>query len=305
MKDLKFLILGTSGSGKDHVAKFIESMGYEYINISMIYASVVMDSPKFKGVYETIEECFNDRHNNMVDWFNIIKEHNQKSETMPHTQLYNENVDVLVGIRDTNELLRVLNDFDYANQKLIVLWVRGEGVSQQSLDSMNVTSRYAHFNVVNDLKTDRFKSDIVEIINQCKDVDDDSLVDLVNHYLSNLGRGVNTPTYKPYISSLLELPNSAELTLVNIYANDVLTGEIGNTEEVLRLNKYILNHFKNVASSSVSLVYQLNRSPNLFLDLLLSNSIRGKSLLSTEGFGDNEKQVMGNCRLVLKYNQVV
>lgn len=131
---MKVLILGHSRHGKDELAMVMRQLfGITYCSSSWAAASKAV-FPVLAPLYgyETVEQCFNDRHNHRGEWHRAISEYNTPNkaklclEIMAHHDCY-------VGMRCPLELEAVKPLFDY------ILWVdRSRHQPPEGADSMKI-----------------------------------------------------------------------------------------------------------------------------------------------------------------------
>ncbi len=105
---MKLFIIGHGRHGKDTAAEFIEAKcGLTFESSSMFCAEKVV-RPWLKKhlslTYDTLDECYADRHNYRVEWYTAIKEYNTPDRSRLARAIFAE-YDMYVGIRDRDEFL--------------------------------------------------------------------------------------------------------------------------------------------------------------------------------------------------------
>lgn len=111
---LKLFILGSGRHGKDTVAEIIrDDFGLTFQSSSLFVAEKVCRPYMAEVVgitYDTLEECYEDRHNHRTHWYNAIKAYNAGDLSRLSRELFfgdedEEGLDMYVGIRDRDEFL--------------------------------------------------------------------------------------------------------------------------------------------------------------------------------------------------------
>jgi len=104
---MKIFICGHGRHGKDTVAEILrDEFGLSFESSSFFCAEKVVrpyleERGKF---YDSVEECYEDRHNHRIAWYEAIKEYGEKDKTRLSREIFNEH-DIYVGIRDREEFL--------------------------------------------------------------------------------------------------------------------------------------------------------------------------------------------------------
>lgn len=114
----KLLILGPGKHGKDTVAeKLAQGLSVKFASSSETANAIcVFPTLSKKYGYETLKECFDDRQNHRVEWYELICEYNREDKTRLTREILRLN-DIYVGMRDDSELENSRPLFD------LVLWV--------------------------------------------------------------------------------------------------------------------------------------------------------------------------------------
>lgn len=114
----KLLIIGPGKHGKDTVAEQLaQRLPAKFASSSeTANALCVFPSLREKYGYVSLKECFDDRANHRVEWYNLICEYNKEDRTRLTKEILSQN-DIYVGMRDDQELENSRSLFD------LVLWV--------------------------------------------------------------------------------------------------------------------------------------------------------------------------------------
>ncbi len=120
---MNLLLIGYARSGKDTAAEYLRD---EY-DISFKSSSIaaceifLFDKLKDKYGYTTPEECFNDRQDKRVEWFEAILEYNEGDRARLAKEILKTS-DCYVGMRSREEFeeCKRQNIFD------LVIWIDGE-----------------------------------------------------------------------------------------------------------------------------------------------------------------------------------
>lgn len=111
-KTPKLMVVGHARHGKDTVAEMLVRMfNLTFIGTSMICAKTIM-LPAFqvKGVcYCTAQQCFDDRANHRVFWYDTICQYNSPDKAKLGRAVY-RTCDIYSGVRDWRELVAIKNE---------------------------------------------------------------------------------------------------------------------------------------------------------------------------------------------------
>ena len=132
---MKLLIIGHGRHGKDTVAEILrDTYGLRFQSSSFAAAELVARPfLSERGItYDTLEECYADRHNHRPAWHQAIKEYNEEDPTRLAREILKD-ADIYVGMRSNREVQACLGIFD------LILWVdASERVPKESAESMNI-----------------------------------------------------------------------------------------------------------------------------------------------------------------------
>jgi len=104
---MKLFIIGSGRHGKDTVGEIIhKNYGLTFRSSSMFCAeNVVRPWLENLGIfYNTIEECYEDRTNRRVEWYEAIRDYNKNDESRLSSAILST-YDIYVGIRNRVEFL--------------------------------------------------------------------------------------------------------------------------------------------------------------------------------------------------------
>ena len=144
----RILIIGHGRHGKDTVAEILRDYhGYKFTSSSMFCARFVRKEMDDMGIfYDSLEECYADRHNHRAIWFDKITEYNRVDATRTSTEMLTSGYDLYVGMRSRREYdaCMLANVFDH------VIWVdRSDHLPIEPPQSMQLTEEDAHFVIYN------------------------------------------------------------------------------------------------------------------------------------------------------------
>jgi len=115
---MKILVLGAGRHGKDTAAHFIAGLtGLEFTS-SSLFACEKAVYPHME--YNSVRECYRDRHNHRQLWYNLIKDYNKTDRSRLCMELLIE-YDIYVGMRDDEEYEASKHLFDH------IFWVDASG----------------------------------------------------------------------------------------------------------------------------------------------------------------------------------
>jgi hypothetical protein len=115
---MKLLILGHGGHGKDTAAEYLrDKYGMTFLSSSWAACEHAV-FPYLSEIYgyETVQECFDDRHNHRDEWKHLISEYNSPDKSML-TRMILAQADCYVGLRCQQEYDASRDLFDW------VIWL--------------------------------------------------------------------------------------------------------------------------------------------------------------------------------------
>ena len=104
---MKLFIVGHGRHGKDTVAEFIsDNYGLTFESSSMFCAERVVRPWLWDLgiVYATLEQCYADRHNHRMHWYNAITAYNAHDPARLSREIFRD-FDMYVGIRNRDEFI--------------------------------------------------------------------------------------------------------------------------------------------------------------------------------------------------------
>ena len=160
---MKILIISSARSGKDTLAEFLnESHGMTFKSSSEEANELFMfDLLKDKYNYQSLEECFQDRVNHRIEWYNEICAYNLENKTRLAESILNK-VDCYVGMRDLDEFMGSFNMklFD------LVIWVDASNrLPPESINSFNIPIKFADYIIENNGTLEEFKQNALHLGN--------------------------------------------------------------------------------------------------------------------------------------------
>ena len=138
----KFLVIGHARHGKDTVAAILATELGLVATSSSEYACQHLVYPQLKVQYgyKTPCECFKDRANHRVEWYNIIANYNINDTAKMAREVFATS-DIYIGMRSAIELQATLRE----GLVDLVIWVdAGQRVPVESRGSCTVEKNMAH-----------------------------------------------------------------------------------------------------------------------------------------------------------------
>jgi len=157
----KLLIVGHGRHGKDTVCELLRDVGYNFQSSSKFCSELfIFNELKDKYGYANEEECYNDRHNHRVEWYNMI--HNYCCDDLAKLgrSLFAEH-DIYCGLRNKREFFAMQNEeiFDYA------IWVdRSDHLPLEDPSSMGIEQWMCDYTIDNNGSLDRLKRNVYTLI---------------------------------------------------------------------------------------------------------------------------------------------
>lgn len=132
---MKILIIGEKRHGKDATAEILEkSHGLTHMASSQAGANkFIFSALKDKYGYDTIVECFEDRHDHRGEWYDLICAYNADDPARLAKEIVSEH-DIYVGMRNYDELkvCKEIKLFD------VILGIIRPGYQKESTKSMSI-----------------------------------------------------------------------------------------------------------------------------------------------------------------------
>lgn len=158
----KLLVIGHGRHGKDTVCDILkENYGFKFQSSSEFCAKkFIYNALKSKYGYKNYDECFVDRHNRRVEWFDLIHEYCRGDYARLGRDIFAEN-DIYCGLRNKAEFHAMRNTgvFDYC------IWVdRSDHLPPEDLKSMNLEIWMADFVIDNNGTLEDLKRNTCELV---------------------------------------------------------------------------------------------------------------------------------------------
>ena len=143
----KLLVIGHGRHGKDTVCEILrDEYGYTFESSSKFCSKLfIYDDLKDKYGYTNEEECYADRHNHRVEWYDAICDYNVPDAATLGREMFAA-YDIYCGLRNKKEYHAMKNTgvFDYA------FWVdRSDHLPPESKDSMSLEQWMADYTIDN------------------------------------------------------------------------------------------------------------------------------------------------------------
>ena len=162
MKKLKLLVIGHGRHGKDTVCEILrDNYNYTFESSSQFCSRLfIYDMLKDKYGYSSEEECYADRHNHRVEWYNAICAYNEKDAATLGRAMFDE-FDIYCGLRNRREYFAMKNTgvFDYC------IWVdRSMHLPLESKDSMSLEQWMADYTIDNNGTLEDLKFNVDQLL---------------------------------------------------------------------------------------------------------------------------------------------
>ena len=124
---MKYLVIGHGRHGKDTVCEILQQLGLTFVSSSWFVAEKVI-FPHMN--YDTVQECYDDRHNHRQQWHDLIHEYCKDDHSRLVKEILAEN-DIYCGLRNRKEFEASKHLFD------VVFWVdRSEHLPPESSNEL-------------------------------------------------------------------------------------------------------------------------------------------------------------------------
>lgn len=157
---MKIGVIGLGKHGKDFFCEILEKhFGIKFTSSSSyMNDNLVFEKLKDKYSYKTKEECFADRHNHRVEWYEIIQDYNKEDQEKLARNILKEN-DIYCGMRCKKQFESSRYLFD------VVVWVDAfERLGQtESKESMSIPKEYADIVIYNNGSKEEFIEKVVRL----------------------------------------------------------------------------------------------------------------------------------------------
>ena len=150
---MKLLIIGHGRHGKVSVAEIIQKAKQLTFTSSSMTAANLFIFDAMKDMYNSPEECYNDRINHRATWFKLITDFNKNDPSMLAKKILLDN-DIYVGMRSRREFEHSKSLFDH------VIWVDASKRLPYEYSTMELEERDADIIIDNNGTLDDFKKNV-------------------------------------------------------------------------------------------------------------------------------------------------
>jgi dephospho-CoA kinase len=163
-KRFKIIIIGYGRHGKDTVCDILkEKYNYNFMSSSEFCAEIVV-YPKLKDIYNynSVKECYEDRHNHRKEWFDLIISYNNTDLSKLGKEIFSQ-YDIYCGLRRKEELisLKENNVCDY------IFWVdASKRLPPEDNSSCTVTPEMADYIIDNNSDLDNLYKNVEYVMKQ-------------------------------------------------------------------------------------------------------------------------------------------
>jgi hypothetical protein len=144
----KLLVIGYGRHGKDTVCEILrDKYHFQFVSSSFFMCQkVIYPQLKEKYGYDSIQQCYDDRHNHRAEWFSIIAKTNEHDAATLGKAIFSE-YDIYCGNRNAAELRAMREQGVYDK----CLWVDacGRGMPIEDESSCTVTKHMADYIIYN------------------------------------------------------------------------------------------------------------------------------------------------------------
>lgn len=161
------MVIGWKRNGKDTVGEMLQEIGYKAIS-SSVYAAEKVVYPVLSKLYgyNSVEECYEDRHSHRVEWYDLIADYNKDDPARLSREMIEDGYNIYVGLRNADELVEAKKHYD------LVVWVDGYGRTgiKEDESSCTVTADMADFIITNNGSLEELRDKVVRIFGVIDDV---------------------------------------------------------------------------------------------------------------------------------------
>ena len=153
----KILIIGYARSGKDTLAEILrDEFGMTFKSSSYAAAEIfIFDALRFMYDYDTVQECFEDRHDKRDLWYNMICEYNREDPTRLAREILKDN-DCYVGMRSDREIKACIEAGLFEH----IIWVdASQRIEKESEKSCSLSDQYANIIISNNGTLEEFEEE--------------------------------------------------------------------------------------------------------------------------------------------------
>ena len=179
----KFIVIGNARHGKDAAAELLaDELGLRMISSSAFACeNLIFPNLKRQYGYLTADECFLDRINHRVEWFNLISSFNTPDPAKLARDILATS-DIYVGMRCASELHACLR----ANLADLVIWVdASQRVAQEGSGGCTVEQTMAHVVVNNNGSFEELREEVRRL---AREIRDDKVDKMTNRVLTKKDR---------------------------------------------------------------------------------------------------------------------
>jgi hypothetical protein len=158
---MKLLIIGHGRHGKDTVAEYLNVMFGLVFKSSSVHCAenVVYPVLKDKYNYDSVHDCFADRHNHRAEWYDLISDYCKDDLARIGREIF-EVSDIYCGLRNKREFHAIKNNglVDYT------IWVdRSDWLETEPKSSMSLEPWMADFVIDNNGTLEQLYRNIYEL----------------------------------------------------------------------------------------------------------------------------------------------
>lgn len=159
----KLLVIGHGRHGKDTVCEILrDKYGYSFESSSRFCSQkFIFNDLKEKYGYVNEEECYADRHNHRVEWYEAICDYNVPDASRLGKEIFQEH-DIYCGLRNKKEFHAMRNTgvFDYA------IWVdRSDHLPLEAKTSMSLEQWMSNYTIDNNGSLSELEFNVAQLIN--------------------------------------------------------------------------------------------------------------------------------------------